>query len=138
MKKYVSLANDEPTEKKSLKFDTEFTLKPEFFSKFDPETLFYIFYYMPRDPLQLYAAEELCRRKWKYNTDYAIWITYDIADLNKENFEKKEKINSEHFHYFNPSEWKIMPYVYGPLNSKAFITENEMSWYSKFLKQDDK
>ena len=137
MKKYVSLANDEPTEKKSIKIvNSNFILKPQFLSNFTPETLFYIFYYMPRDQLQLYAAEELYRRKWRYNTDYAIWITNEIGELSKETLEKNEKINSDIFHYFNPNEWKIMPYLYGPLNPKAFLTENEMSWYSKISKQD--
>ncbi len=132
MKKSVSLFNDESTEKKQIKnINSNFFLKPQYFGKFSNETLFYIFYYMPRDTLQLLAAEELYKRKWRYNTDYAIWFTLEIGDLEKESSEKTEKASSETYFYFNPNEWKVMKYVYGPLNPKAFLSENEMFKYSK-------
>ncbi|XP_058091783.1 probable NOT transcription complex subunit VIP2 isoform X2 [Magnolia sinica] len=38
-------------------------LHPRYFSKFQPETLFYIFYSMPKDEAQLYAANELINTK---------------------------------------------------------------------------
>jgi CCR4-NOT transcription complex subunit 2 len=126
MKKNVSLINSEPTEKKQIKnISSNFFLKPAYFSKFSNETLFYIFYYMPRDTLQLLAAEELYKRKWRYNCDYAIWFTPEISDG-----EKSEKQNDAYL-YFNPNEWKIMKYVYGPLNPKSFLTENEIFKYTK-------
>jgi CCR4-NOT transcriptional regulation complex NOT5 subunit len=135
MKKSVSLFNDEATEKKQIKnLTSNFFLKPQYFSKFTVETLFYIFYYMPRDHLQLYAAEELYRRKWRYNTDYSVWFTQDLGNSEKDNSEKaekSEKSNSEVYYYFNPNEWKTMKYIYGPLNPKAFLSENEMFKYSK-------
>ncbi len=37
-------------------------LQPGYFQKFQPDTLFYIFYGMPGDEAQLYAAEELGAR----------------------------------------------------------------------------
>ena len=37
-------------------------LQPSYFSKFQPDTLFYIFYGMPGDEAQLYAADELAAR----------------------------------------------------------------------------
>jgi CCR4-NOT transcription complex subunit 2 len=37
-------------------------LVPAYFSKFQPDTLFYIFYGMPGDEAQLYAADELAAR----------------------------------------------------------------------------
>lgn len=61
MKNYVSLSNTELAEKpKSNKnFTQKLVLKPNYFGKFTDLTLFYIFYYMARDSLQLFAAEEL-------------------------------------------------------------------------------
>merc|ERR1719193_2938008 len=41
-------------------------LKTSHLAKFTLETLFYIFYNMPRDTLQVYAAKELFNRKWHY------------------------------------------------------------------------
>ena len=37
-------------------------LQPGYFQKFQPDTLFYIFYGMPGDEAQLFAAEELGAR----------------------------------------------------------------------------
>lgn len=37
-------------------------LQPGYFQKFQPDTLFYIFYGMPGDEAQLFAAEELGSR----------------------------------------------------------------------------
>ncbi|KAJ2453851.1 transcriptional regulator [Coemansia sp. RSA 2336] len=41
------------------------------------ETLFYIFYTMPRSELQLAAAEELYRRQWRYHKELRLWLTKD-------------------------------------------------------------
>ena len=128
MKKNVSLFNNEPTEKKQIKnISSNFYLKPQYFGKFSNETLFYIFYYMPRDTLQLLASEELHKRKWRFNTDYAIWFSVESQGEG----EKNDKITSESYTYFNPNEWKICKYVYGPLNPKSFLSENEIFKYSK-------
>jgi CCR4-NOT transcription complex subunit 2 len=49
---------------------------------FSDETLFYIFYSMPRDKLQDLAAQELYNRNWKYHKELKIWLTRDVsADL---------------------------------------------------------
>jgi CCR4-NOT transcriptional regulation complex NOT5 subunit len=126
MKKSVSLFNSDLTEKKHIKnISSNFFLKPAYFTKFSNETLFYIFYYMPRDTLQLLASEELYKRKWRFNTDHAIWFTQET------NEENKTDKPGESYLYFNPNEWKIMKYVYGPLNQKAFLTENEIFKYTK-------
>merc|ERR1719213_1354970 len=50
-------------------------LKTGHFSKFQLETLFYIFYNMPRDTLQAYAATELYNRDWRYHKDLKLWFT---------------------------------------------------------------
>ncbi|KAK4788415.1 hypothetical protein SAY86_019734 [Trapa natans] len=46
-----------------------------YFSKFSTETLFYIFYSMPKDEAQLYAANELHNRGWLYHKDLRLWLT---------------------------------------------------------------
>jgi CCR4-NOT transcription complex subunit 2 len=121
MKKCVSLTNNDLTDKKQFGYNIpNFILKQTYFEKFSNETLLYIFYYMPRDTLQLYAAEELYKRKWRFNTDYAIWFT------NEAESEKGDKSKSENFFYFNPNEWKVMKYVFGPLNMKSFLSENDV------------
>jgi len=133
MKKSVSLFNNEVIEKKQIKnISSNFFLKPQYFGKFSNETLFYIFYYMPKDTLHLLAAEELYKRKWRYNTDHTIWFTSESLVEG----DKGDKVGNESYVYFNPNEWKIMKYVYGPLNSKAFLTENEVYKYYKQLNID--
>ncbi|KAL4880427.1 hypothetical protein BJY04DRAFT_228532 [Aspergillus karnatakaensis] len=46
---------------------------------FSDETLFYIFYSMPRDAIQELAAEELMGRKWRYHKIERCWLTRDEA-----------------------------------------------------------
>lgn len=50
------------------------SLKFDHLSKLKVETLFYMFYTMPRDALQAYAAQELYRRDWKYHADLRVWL----------------------------------------------------------------
>ena len=119
MKKSVSLSNDDLVEKKMSKNNFQSnSLKPTYFEKFHLETLFYIFYYMPRDALQNYAADELNNRKWRYNFDLAIWFNNDN--------QIEDKI-SENIIYFNPNEWKISKYGFSPINKSSFMTEQEIT-----------
>ncbi|KAL4903638.1 hypothetical protein BDW74DRAFT_155881 [Aspergillus multicolor] len=46
---------------------------------FADETLFYVFYSMPRDVIQEVAAEELMKRKWRYHKIERCWLTRDEA-----------------------------------------------------------
>mmetsp|Transcript_18343 Transcript_18343/g.33259 ORF Transcript_18343/g.33259 Transcript_18343/m.33259 type:complete len:483 (-) Transcript_18343:126-1574(-) len=49
-------------------------LKTGHLSKFALETLFYIFYALPKDVLQAYAAQELYSREWRYHVDLKLWF----------------------------------------------------------------
>lgn len=49
-------------------------LKTTHLSKFHLETLFYIFYSMPKDVLQAYAAQELYSREWRYHGELKLWL----------------------------------------------------------------
>ncbi len=119
MKKNVSLFNNQQIEKKNFKaINSNSFLKPAFFGKFTNETLFYIFYYMARDTLQICAAEELYKRKWRYHVEYNVWFML-------------EGLGCDNYVYFNYNDWKQMKYVYGPVNTKGFLPENEVAKYYK-------
>lgn len=47
-------------------------LQPGYFTKFAQETLFYIFYSMPGDEAQLFAADELQHRGWAYHKEFKV------------------------------------------------------------------
>jgi CCR4-NOT transcription complex subunit 2 len=49
-------------------------LKTGHLKRFDDETLFYIFYALPRDVLQAYSAQELYSREWKYHVELKLWF----------------------------------------------------------------
>jgi CCR4-NOT transcriptional regulation complex NOT5 subunit len=122
MKKYVSISNNDIADKKTGKTSSQNSLlKPGYFSKFSNETLFYIFYYMPRDTLQLYASEELYKRKWRYHTEYAVWFFTEQAPNSEEKIEL----------FFNQIEWKVSKFIYGDINQNAFLSENEVYKHSK-------
>lgn len=44
---------------------------------FSDETLFYIFYSMPRDAMQEAAAVELMNRNWRFHKELGMWLTKD-------------------------------------------------------------
>ena len=48
-------------------------LQPEFMSKFDNLTLFYIFYYFPGTQFQFFAGKELKKRNWVFHTKQQNW-----------------------------------------------------------------
>merc|ERR1712087_845771 len=74
-------------------------LKTGHFSKFQLETLFYIFYNMPRDTLQAYAATELYNRDWRYHKDLTLWFT-------RASRHGGEDSSKGQYIYFDISEWK--------------------------------
>lgn len=97
--------------------------KKSFFPKFSIETLFYMFYYMPRDSLQIFAADELYKRKWRFHVENHIWFL-----KNEENKESKDD-----YSYFHPQEWKIFRYIYGKVDTSKFLSESEVGKYRNFL-----
>lgn len=50
------------------------SIKLEQFGKFQVETLFYMFYQLPKDVLQALAAQELYKRDWRYHSELMIWL----------------------------------------------------------------
>ncbi|CAA9988314.1 CCR4-NOT transcription complex subunit 2, putative [Plasmodium knowlesi strain H] len=60
--------------KPSCYLNTRFQIRLSLLLKLQTETLFYIFYNLPRDILQAYAASELYLRKWTYHMNYKKWF----------------------------------------------------------------
>ncbi len=122
MKKNISLFNTQQIDKKNYKaINSNSFLKPAFFGKFTNETLFYIFYNMARDTLQICAAEELYKRKWRYHIEHNVWFILE---------------GDETYSYFNYNEWKQLKYTYGQINSKAFLSESDVAKYYKSFNID--
>jgi CCR4-NOT transcription complex subunit 2 len=94
-------------------------LKTSHFAKFQLETLFYVFYNMPGDVLQLLAAIELYDREWRYHKDLKLWFTR--APGTAPGFERGAYI------YFDISHWERRPFH--DANQKfiqGLMTEDEL------------
>lgn len=76
-------------------------LQQGYFSKFQEETLFYIFYSMPNDEAQLYAANELYNRGWFYHREHRLWFIRDVEPLVKTNTYERGS-----YLYFDPVTWE--------------------------------
>ncbi|XP_077215286.1 putative NOT transcription complex subunit VIP2 [Tasmannia lanceolata] len=80
-------------------------LHPGYFSKFRLDTLFYIFYSMPKDEAQLYAANELHQRGWFYHREFRLWF---IRVQNMEPLVKTNTFERGSYHCFDPNTWKTV------------------------------
>merc|ERR1711879_71543 len=47
---------------------------PDIFSKFDTDTLFFIFYFQQGTPHQYLAARELKSKSWRYHKNFLTWF----------------------------------------------------------------
>jgi hypothetical protein len=72
-------------------------LKAGHLKKFDIQSLFYVFYAMPRDILSMYVTKELYRRNWMYHKKLKNWFTYEGQDNAKLKF-------------FDTSAWELKTY----------------------------
>ncbi|MED6158514.1 putative NOT transcription complex subunit vip2 [Stylosanthes scabra] len=111
-KTFGSPWSDEPA-----KGDPEFTvpqcyyakqppaLHQGYFSKFSVETLFYIFYSMPKDEAQLYAANELHNRGWYYHKENRFWF---IRVPNMEPLVKTNTYERGSYHCFDPNTFETV------------------------------
>jgi CCR4-NOT transcription complex subunit 2 len=72
------------------------------FQKFQLETLFYVFYSMPRDVLQVAAAQELYNRDWRFHKTQQLWLT---KILNKEPTVKHTTFEKGTYKVFNAATW---------------------------------
>ncbi len=126
LKKHVSLFNDDLVEQDKYTGTFNSFLQPKFFDNFHENTLFYIFYYLTRDTLQLFAGEHLYKKGWKYNYKNQIWFK-----------QIKDKEGNEKWEFFNPLEWKKNDFIYGPVDIQNFLTEDEAKQYLKQFESDN-
>ncbi|XP_042451381.1 probable NOT transcription complex subunit VIP2 isoform X2 [Zingiber officinale] len=75
------------------------------FSKFQLSTLFYIFYSMPKDEAQLYAASELYAHGWFYHRDQQLWFT---RVPNSEPLVKTHSYERGSYLCFDPNTWSTV------------------------------
>nr|XP_016494159.1 PREDICTED: probable NOT transcription complex subunit VIP2 isoform X2 [Nicotiana tabacum] len=111
-KAFGSPWSDEPA-----KGDPEFTvpqcyyakqpppLNQAYFSKFQLDTLFYIFYSMPKDEAQLYAANELYNRGWFYHREHRLWF---MRVANMEPLVKTNAYERGSYICFDPNTWETI------------------------------
>ena len=125
-KKHVSLFNDDLVNKDKYTGTVNSFLQSKFFDNFHENTLFYIFYYLTRDTLQLFAGQHLYKKGWKYNYKYQIWFK-----------QLKDKDGNEKWEFFNPLEWKKNDYIFGPVDTQHFLTEDEAKQYLKQFESDN-
>jgi CCR4-NOT transcription complex subunit 2 len=71
-------------------------------NKYQDETLFYMFYSMPKDVCQVLAAKELTRRKWIFHVTTKIWLQRipGVDPVKQDRFEKGTYL------YFDCTTWK--------------------------------
>ncbi|GAB66564.1 NOT family protein, partial [Plasmodium cynomolgi strain B] len=102
---FTSPISDDPTYnedyfvKPSCYLNTRFQIRLSLLLKLQTETLFYIFYNLPRDVLQAYAASELYLRKWTYHMNYKKWF-FPRNLLNQGNLS-----SCRSWIYFDPVTW---------------------------------
>jgi len=99
-------------------------LKTSHLAKFQLETLFYIFYNMPKDTLQVYAAKELYNRGWMYHKELKLWFTRPPIDKSKADGEKEA---SQGYVYFDVNSWERRLFLDSSLPGGAkFMSEEEL------------
>ncbi|XP_042438533.1 probable NOT transcription complex subunit VIP2 isoform X2 [Zingiber officinale] len=76
-----------------------------YFSKLQLSTLFYVFYSMPKDEAQLYAASELYARGWFYHKDQQLWFT---RVPNSETLVKTHAYERGLYLCFDPNTWSTI------------------------------
>nr|GEW64904.1 probable NOT transcription complex subunit VIP2 isoform X1 [Tanacetum cinerariifolium] len=80
-------------------------LSQGYLSKFQLNTLFYIFYSMPKDEAQLYAANELHNRGWFYHRENRLWF---MRAGNMEPLVKTNAYERGSYICFDPNTWETI------------------------------
>jgi len=70
---------------------------------FSEETLFYIFYSMPKEALQASAAAELYKRDWRYHKEHKLWFTRVVGS---EPTQKTNTYERGSYIYFDVNAWE--------------------------------
>lgn len=103
------------------------TLKSGHIQKFQLETLFYIFYMLPKDTLQAVAASELYSRDWKFHRDLKMWF-HKQPSLGAMGADGKSAYNRPNTYiYFDVNVWERRTYYDQHKNlEQGFLSEEEV------------
>ncbi|ORX80501.1 hypothetical protein K493DRAFT_270820 [Basidiobolus meristosporus CBS 931.73] len=74
-------------------------------ASFTDETLFYIFYSMPRDGMQEAAAQELFSRNWRFHKEARLWLTKEPGSELKAKTAAYERGT---YLFFDPAIWSTV------------------------------
>lgn len=99
-------------------------LKTGHLSKFQLETLFYIFYALPKDVLQAYAAQELYAREWRYHREHKLWFKRAGPSDGVATAQQQQ----QQYLYFDISSWERRLFN-GNMNqniANGFLSEDEV------------
>lgn len=86
------------------------------------ETLFYMFYSMPRDQLQTAAAVELYRRDWRFHADLRLWMKHRPPAEPQ----MSAAANQSQFIFFEIGTWEARVYTGSPLRTSGFLSEEDI------------
>ena len=95
------------------------SLKADHSAKFQLETLFYMFYAMPKDLLQATAAQELYKREWRYHGEQRLWLK---ARTQQELMQSHSNVQ---YLYFDVNVWEARLFSNTPTKghiSSGFLT----------------
>ncbi|KAI8927241.1 hypothetical protein BC831DRAFT_390239, partial [Entophlyctis helioformis] len=71
-------------------------------TSFSDETLFYVFYALPRDVMQEAAAQELYNRSWRFHKELKLWLCKDAGVAAMEKMPGSER---GVYIFFDPATW---------------------------------
>jgi CCR4-NOT transcription complex subunit 2 len=95
-------------------------LKTGHLSKFQLETLLYIFYALPKDALQAYSAQELYSREWRYHAESKRWFK-------RAGPEDGVTSGTHQFLYFDVNTWERRLFSGNMQNlTSGFLTEEDV------------
>ena len=80
--------------------------------KLDTETLIYTFYDMPRDEMQLRAAQELYKRDWRYHKELQLWFSRDAEGR---------------YWYFDIASWQRRQHTDASILDSGFMSPAELN-----------
>ena len=66
----------------------------------------YIFYMMPRDTLQVYAAKELYAREWRYHKDIKLWLTRSRRQQQQSAPQQQQQAEADEYVFFDVTAWE--------------------------------
>ncbi|KAJ1564507.1 hypothetical protein HK096_007636, partial [Nowakowskiella sp. JEL0078] len=100
-------------------------------SSFSDETLFFIFYTLPRETAQEAAAQELYNRNWRFHKDLKVWLTKEPSSevvVKTVGFERGAYI------FFDPTTWqkvkKELVLYYEQLEERGLVGDNSATTLS--------